>query len=145
MQMAKFRLSFKGVMFISEALLYADADTPQIIMLPIILFLFIPKLIFSYLETSPDGIKVHYWPNYNLRVGWEIIGRLGKASFLGKSNCDVLYLRDSQSEPPLDEISRQNGIQQKRLVALGDFKGWPKGGLHQELVRFIPEIVDEDA
>jgi hypothetical protein len=143
--MAKFRLSLKGVMFISEALLYADADTPQIIMLPIILFLFIPKLIFSFLETSLDGIRVHYWPNYHIRVGWQMIDRLGKASFLGKTNCDALHLRNLQGKPSAYEISRHAGIQQKRLIALSDFKGWPNGDLHQELVQFIPEIVDKDA
>jgi hypothetical protein len=145
MLMTKFRLSWKGIMFISEALLYADADTPQFIILPIIVFLFLPKLFFSYLETSSTGIEVHYWPNYHLRVEWDEMGRLGKASFLARSNCDAIYLRNPQGETDSGEITREVGIYQKRLIALSDFRDWPKGGLRQELVRFIPEIMGEDA
>lgn len=130
------------MLYISEALLYADADTPQFIMLPILLFLFLPKLIFSYLETSPTGIKIHYWPNYLLQVGWDEIGHLGKASFLGRRYCDALYIRGIPSEDQPKEISRQQGIQEKRMIALSDFKGWPRGRLYQVLSRNIPQILE---
>jgi hypothetical protein len=129
-------------LFISEALLYAGADTPQFIMLPILVFLFLPKLFFSYLETSPDGIRVHYWPNYHFQAAWDEIGRLGKASFLGKSNCDALYLKKVRGENSPEVMSRQSGIQQKQLVALSDFGGWPGGRLHQVLSWYIPQILE---
>lgn len=130
------------MLFISEALLYADADTPQFIMLPIIIFLFIPKLVFSYLEVISTGIKVRYWPNIRYQAGWQEIERLGKATFLGKANCEALYLRTAQDETSRDLVPRQQGIQTRRLIALSDFRGWPKGRLYQELSRHIPQILE---
>jgi len=133
------------MMFISEALLYADADTPQFILLPILVFLFLPKLLFSYLEITSNGIRAHYWPNFSYRAEWQEIERLGKATFLGKAKCDALYLITPRGETFSDSMSRQQGIQTQSLIALSDFKGWPKGRLYQDLFRRISEVLEHAA
>jgi len=140
--MTKYRLNWKGILFSSEALLLADSEPSWIIIFPILLFLFIPKLIFSYLMVSDEGIELLYWPNYRLKSTWEKIDHLGKVTVIGSLTSDVLYLRDETGETRTVEINRPRGIKEKHIISLSDFRGWPKGQLYSALLRFIPEIIN---
>ncbi len=139
--MATHRLGWKGILFSSGALLYADAEAPRILMVPILLFLYIPKLVLSYLKVSDEGIELHYWPNYRFNVQWDEIERLGKAIVIGERTIDILYVRTGDREGTAAAVDRRRGIREKRIIPLSDFRGWPAGALYNELVRFIPEIM----
>jgi hypothetical protein len=140
----KYRLSWKGVLFASEALLYEDADTPRFLLIPILVFLYLPKLFLSYLEVSDQGINLFYWPNYRINVSWQEVNRLGKAIFLGRQSSDVLYLRKGPEEGIPSLIDRHRGFREKRIIPLSDFRGWPDGDLYNDLMRYIPNIIQEN-
>ena len=112
--MTKYRLSWRGVLFSSEALLYADANTPRILIFLILLFLYLPKLLFSYLAVTHDGIHIHYWPNYHHKVTWDEIDRIGKVMLYKRIPSDALYLHSEHGESFGQEIDRYHGIREKR-------------------------------
>ena len=140
--MTKYRLNWKGILFSSEALLLADSEPAWILIIPILLFLFIPKLIFSYLMVSDEGIELFYWPNYRHKSTWEKIDYLGKVTLIGNSTSDVLYLHDETGIARKAKINRHRGIKEKQIIPLSDFREWPKGQLYSDLLRFIPEIIE---
>ena len=133
------RLNWKGMLLTSETLLYADPDTPWILLIPILVFLYLPSLFFSYLKVTAEGVELFYWPRYRVRSSWEGIDRLGEVRLLGKIPHDALILKEAE---PRGNISRHQGIRKKWIIPLGDFRGWPEGILFQELHRHIPEILD---
>ena len=139
--MTRYRLNWKGILYSSEGLLFAGSEPSWVLTIPILLFLFFPKLIFSYLMVSDEGIELLYWPNYRLKSSWEEIGYLGKVTVIGNLTSDVLYLRCETGEANGVEINRHRGIQEKCIIPLSDFRGWPKGQLYTDLLRFIPDII----
>ena len=90
---------------------------------------------------SDEGLELFYWPNYRLKTTWEELDRLGSVTGFGSLTSDVLYLRGKSVGANAEEIDRHRGIQERRVVSLSDFKGWPKGQLHDDLLRFIPDII----
>jgi len=142
--MKNYRLNWKGIFFSSEALLLADSEPSWILTFPILLFLFIPKLIFSYLLVSDEGIELLYWPNYRIKSTWDMIDCLGKVSVLGSITSDVLFLRSETGDISAVDISRHRGIKERRIIPLSDFRGWPKGQLFCDLQRFIPDIINRN-
>ena len=139
--MTKYRLSWKGVLFSSEALLYANPDTPQILLIPILFLLYLPKLFLSYLKISKDGIELYYWPNYRLKTSWNEINRLGKVSYFGKFTHDALFIHDTSGKLVNTDLNRQIGIRKKIIIPLSDFRGWPGEDLINELVKHKPDIM----
>jgi hypothetical protein len=135
------RLSWKGVLFSSEALLYAAPDTPQFLLMPILIFLYLPKLFLSYLRISDSGIELFYWPNYRQKTSWENIERLGEVFYLEKFTQQALYLRSESGEKV--DIKREKGLREKLIIPLSDFRGWPTGTLYDELQKHIPHILRE--
>ena len=140
--MTKYRLSWKGILFSSEALLFADSESSWVFTIPILMFLFIPKLIFSYLVISDEGLELLYWPNYRLETTWKELDRLGSVTVIGSLTSDLLYLRGKFVDANAEEIDRHRGIRERRVISLSDFKGWPKGQLHDDLERYIPDIIE---
>ena len=132
------RLNWKGMLLVSESLLYADSDTPSILLIPILVLLYLPSLFFSYLKTSAEGIELFYWPRYRVKSNWEDIKLLGEVTLLGKIPHDALFLKDAE---PRGRLSHHQGIWRKWIIPLGDFRGWPDGLLFQELNRYIPELL----
>ena len=132
-----YRLNWKGRLLISETLLYADPDTPWILLLPILIFLYLPSLFLSYLKINPEGVELFYWPGYRLKSSWEEIDYLGDVTLLGKIPHDALLLKNAEQARAL---SRQQGIRKKWIIPLGDFQGWPEGKLHQALTKYRPDI-----
>jgi hypothetical protein len=139
--MLNYRLNLKGILFSSEALLFADSESSWVLTIPILLFLFIPKLIFSYLKVSDEGIELLYWPNYRIKSTWDMIDHLGKVSVIGSLTSDVLFLRGETEETSAVELNRHRGIKERRIIPLSDFRGWPKGQLYSDLLRLIPDII----
>ena len=139
--MTRYRLNWKGILYSSEGLLFAGSEPSWVLTIPILLFLFFPKLIFSYLMVSDEGIELLYWPNYRLKSSWEELENLGKVTVIGNLTSDVLYLRGETGEANGVEINRHRGIQEKCIIPLSDFRGWPKGQLYTDLLRFIPDII----
>ena len=139
--MLNYRLNWKGILFSSEALLFADSEPSWVLTFPILLFLFIPKLIFSYLKVSDEGIELLYWPNYRIKSTWDMIDHLGKVTVIGSLTSDVLFLRGETEETSAVEINRHRGIKERRIIPLSDFRGWPKGQLYCDLLRLIPDII----
>ncbi|MCK4816700.1 hypothetical protein KA005_13095 [bacterium] len=139
--MTRYRLNWKGILYSSEGLLFAGSEPSWVLTIPILLFLFFPKLIFSYLMVSDEGIELLYWPNYRLKSSWEELENLGKVTVIGSLTSDVLYLRGETGEANGVEIDRHRGIKEKRIIPLSDFRGWPKGQLYTDLLRFIPDII----
>jgi len=137
----RYRLNWKGMLLISETLLYADPDTPWILMIPILAFLYLPSLFLSYLKVSSKGIELFYWPTYRLKSNWKDIKRLGYVTLLGKIPYDALYLIDVE---PYQSVSRYVGIQKKWTITLDDFRGWPEGKLHRQLKEYLPWINESE-
>jgi hypothetical protein len=137
-----FRLGWKGILATAEWLLYSDSDLSFLVCLPLFFLLFLPRLLLSYLRLSSQGLELHYWPNYRVHVPWNAVERLGQCHALGMMRGDALYLHHSRSGASAEILSRTSGLQQKRIIPLSDFRGWPQGQLAQELARFIPEVVD---
>jgi hypothetical protein len=133
------RLNWKGMLLLSESLLYADPDTPWILMLPILVFLYLPALFLSYLKLSDAGVELFYWPGFRLNSSWEDIERLGYVTLLGKIPHDALFIKSNPEQ--MQTVSRQKGIREKRIIPLSDFRGWPEGYLLSELKRYIPELL----
>ena len=122
-------------------MLFADSEPSWVLTFPILLFLFIPKLIFSYLKVSDEGIELLYWPNYRIKSTWDMIDHLGKVTVIGSLTSDVLFLRGETEETSAVEINRHRGIKERRIIPLSDFRGWPKGQLYCDLLRLIPDII----
>ena len=139
--MSNYRLNLKGILFSSEALLFADSESSWVLTIPILLFLFIPKLIFSYLMVSDEGIELLYWPNYRIKSTWDMIDHLGKVTVIGSLTSDVLFLRGETEETSAGGMNRHRGIKERRIIPLSDFRGWPKGQLYSDLLRLIPDII----
>ena len=135
---SRHRLNWKGMLLSSESLLYADPDTPWILMLPILILLYLPSLFFSYLKVNEEGLELFYWPRYRLKSSWEGIKYLGEVTLLGKIPHAALYLKDAE---PTQSLSRHQGIRKKWIIPLGDFRGWPDGSLSQELSMYIPDLL----
>jgi hypothetical protein len=141
---SRYRLNWKGMLFVTESLLYADSDTPWILLLPILVFLYLPALFFSYLKLSPEEIELFYWPRYRLTSSWENIDHLGEVTLLGKIPYDALILKSAQQTQGL---SRQRGIRKKWIIPLDDFRGWPDGELYKQLrehLAWFPRVEKED-
>ncbi len=141
--MATYRLSWKGVLLSSEALLYTTPDTAQFILIPILLLLYLPKLLFSYLRITENGIELFYWPNYHLSAKWEEIEQLGKVSYIWNNSQDVLIIRRIEGKSITQGLDRHQAMQEKRIIPLEDFRGWPEGNLSDELQKHIPVIVNK--
>ena len=139
--MSNYRLNLKGILFSSEALLFADSESSWVLTIPILLFLFIPKLTFSYLMVSDEGIELLYWPNYRIKSTWDMIDHLGKVTVIGSLTSDVLFLRGETEETSAVGMNRHRGIKERRIIPLSDFRGWPKGQLYSDLLRLIPDII----
>jgi len=141
--MATYRLSWKGVLYSSEALLYSTPDTPSFILIPILFLLYLPKLLFSYLQITESGIKLFYWPNYRLTANWEEIEQLGQITYMRKYTQDALFIRGIDGKSITQDLDRHRAIQEKKVIPLNDFRGWPDGDLSNELKQFIPTIVNK--
>jgi hypothetical protein len=125
----------------SEALLYADADTSWILMVPVLIFLYLPSLFLSYLKVNEEGIELLYWPSYRLKSSWDEISHLGNVTLLGKIPFDALYLKKSEQERG---VSRHRGIRKKWIIPLGDFRGWPEGELYEQLQIYLPRFFESE-
>ena len=134
------RLNWRGMLLSSETLLYADPDTPWILLVPILIFLYLPSLFFSYIKTSADGIELYYWPRYRVKAKWEDIDRLGEVTLLGKIPHEALILKNAE---PTQALSRHQGIRKKWIIPLGDFRGWPEGKLQQALTKYKPDLTPQ--
>ena len=133
------RLGWKGILFQLDPLLYADPDTPGFLLFPIMVGLFIPRLFLSYLKVSAEGLILHYWPRYTIRLKWEEIDRLGKCRFLGFIPCDALYLKMAEAQTKNARL-REWGLAKKCIIPLSDFRGWPNGSLAESLKKYIPSM-----
>ena len=60
--------------------------------------------------------------------------------FIGKKSSDALYLKGSEA----GVIDRHQGLRKKRVIPLSDFRGWPDGELFNDLMRYIPDIIQEN-
>ncbi len=101
--------------------------------------LYIPSLFLSYLKVSPDGLELHYWPAYRVRVAWRDVERVGKCKFLGIIPCEALYLNRAEARERNAAI-REWGLAKRCIVPLSDFRGWPAGELAEDLRRYIPQV-----
>jgi len=133
-----FRLGWKGVFCEAEPLLSMDGNTPLWISLPIVLVLFLPRLLLSYLRVGPAGMEVRYWPRYRARIPWGAVERLGECLALGPFKRDALYLSGAGT----GVLHRETGLRQNLIIPISDFHGWPDGRLREELTRFIPRVVE---
>lgn len=135
-----YRLNWRGVAYSFYPLLYADSNTPGCLLIPLLVLLFLPRLLLSYLEVSPQGLELLFWPTFRIPVCWDEVERLGKCTFWGKITCDALYLKNPSRPKSETIIDRERGLLQKQIIPLSDFRGWPEGGLAENLQRYCPRL-----
>ena len=135
----KYRLGWKGILYHSDAWLYLAPDSSGCLVAVLMAGLYVPSLFLSYLQVSPDGLELHYWPTYRLRVAWQDIERVGRCKLLGILPCDALYLDRAEARAHNAAI-REWGLATRCIVPLSDFRGWPAGELEQDLRRYIPHV-----
>lgn len=127
------------MLYHSDAWLYLAPDTPGCLVAALMVGLYIPSLFLSYLKVSPDGLELHYWPIYRIRVAWQDVERLGKCKLLGVFSCDALYLNRAEARARNATI-REWGLAKRCIVPLSDFRGWPDGELADDLRWYIPHV-----
>ena len=88
---------------------------------------------------AKDGLELHYWPIYRIRVAWQDVERLGKCKLLGVFSCDALYLNRAEARARNATI-REWGLAKRCIVPLSDFRGWPDGELADDLRWYIPHV-----
>lgn len=140
----KYRLSWKGALHLSTPLLYIEDEHALIFVIPILLLLYIPKLLFSYLRVSPQGLELRYASLYRVKTSWQNIEHFGKSKAYGEFTRDALFLKKAVAVAPENRVARWLGDKIIREIVIGDFRGWPDGELAQALQQHIPHIfVDE--
>lgn len=107
----------------------------------LLLLLYLPSLLRSYLRVSPEGLELYYWPLYRLRAAWPEVVRLGTCKMLGLFPCDALYLDRPESQAR-EAFVREWGLAKRCVVPVGDFRGWPAGPLAADVGRYIPHILN---
>ena len=137
-----YRVGWRGLLSLPMSLLEVGGDSPGCF-LPLVLLLWIPELVRSYLKVSPAGLEVYYWPYKRFQVNWDQIDRLGKYKVFGIFPSDVLYLKGSTPFGSQHVLGREIRLgHPQRFVVLSDFKGWKNGTLADELRKYIPLIMD---
>jgi hypothetical protein len=136
-----YRLGWRGMLYHSDAWLYLAPDTPGCLVLALMVGLYVPSLFLSYLKVSPDGLELHYWPTYRVRVAWQEVERVGKCKLLGLFPCEALYLNRAEARGRKATI-REWGLAKRCIIPLSDFRGWPAGGLAEDLRRYVPHVFE---
>jgi hypothetical protein len=110
----------------------------------ILLGLYIPSVWRSYLKTSPQGLELYYWPGRQIIASWDEVTHLESRKFMGTIANDRLFLNRSLYENriviSLTQKSKEWVDKQKMFIPLSDFKGWPDGGLANDLRKYTPHV-----
>jgi hypothetical protein len=110
----------------------------------IFLGLYVPGVWRSYLKTSPQGIKLYYWPGRQIVASWYEVTHLECKKIRGIIARDRLFLNrplyENQIVIPLTQKSKEWLDKQKIFIPLSDFKGWPDGELANDLRRYAPHV-----
>ena len=134
-----YRFGWKGVLFNSDAWLYAESGTPGLLFAVLFIALYIPSLFLSYLKVTTTGLELHYWPLYRVFAAWDEVERLGTCKALIVFSCDALYLKRPAAAEKNAKL-REWGLAKKCIVPLSDFRAWPSGELRADLLRHIPHV-----
>jgi hypothetical protein len=118
-------------------------------------FLVIPLVLLSfhrarssYLKTTPDGLELHWLPWEKIFVSWNDVARLEWIKAFGLFRLDMLYLNRPIFEWGknvifLTEHTREFADKRRFAIPLGQFRGWPNGGLAEDVKRYVPHVFAE--
>ena len=140
----EYRLSWKGALHLSTPLLYINDDHALIFVIPILILLYIPKLLFSYLRVSPHGLELRYASLYRAKISWQNIERFGKSKAYGEFLRDALFLKSAVAVVPENKIARWLGDKKIQEIVIGDFRGWPDGELAQSIRQYVPHLFEAE-
>ena len=138
----QYRLSWKGALHLSSPLLYADSEHSLIFVIPILIMLYLPKLLFSCLKLSAEGLELRYAAVYRAQTSWENIERFGKSNTHGEFPRDALLLKKAVAVEPENAVVRWLGQKTTQEFIIGDFRGWPDGELAQSIRQYAPHIFE---
>ena len=135
-----YRFNWKGMLYATWPLLYIEPDSASCLVIPMLVFLYVPSLFLSYLRVSDEGVELLHWPRYRVRARWDEVTRLDKCRAFGKFKFDALYLRESAQGEARKLADREMGEFRKNIISLTDFRGWPEGRLAEDIRRYLPQM-----
>lgn len=103
---------------------------------------------YSYMKTDSTGLTLYWHPNQTLNIRWDEVLRLERKKFLSIFPYEELYVDRpfffGKHKPIyLTENIKKHFEQKKFSIPLRLYMGWPKGKLAEELIRFIPDIINK--
>jgi hypothetical protein len=114
-------------------------------LLLLVTFPTIMGLVGMKLETSANGIRYSYWPNYTIECKWSDIDRLGEGT-TGKIKYDVLYLSGGKvmELAPTMKMRRLFFNPSKQYyIPLARMEGWPDGELANDIRHYAPHLFEK--
>jgi hypothetical protein len=102
----------------------------------------IGRLFLSYLKIAPDGVEYRYWPSYAVRCNWSDVERVGIHRSYGIFSSEVLYLKGGEPIGPQITMAfrRTLGLKTQYFIPLTGIRGWPDGGLANDLRQYLPHV-----
>ncbi len=138
----EYRIGRRGWLHYPSSLLRLEDSSPPWISwlcIPLVLRHASKQVSCSYLRISPAGLKLFYWPNYQLELGWDQVDRIAPRKVLFSTR-HLLYLKEKASFGSRTMRGQVLGWGPQRFICLSDFEGWPEGGLAEDLERYAPQL-----